>query len=288
MLQVVNKILNVFFNIFFPKSCYFCESKIISKNTTYQHNILCDACLNDCEKIYYSNENSQQISKENFCLRCSNIILNNNQKFCHQCLKNLPNFDSVFSVFKYQFPFKKIIHFFKYQHQFSAIPFLAEQFFYHFYNHFDFIKTNYLNNLNNLNNLNKKNLFIPMPINKQRLAERGFNQTELILKYIFKHYKKQLKTLNINISLELNLLFRKEFSKDEKVHLQAKLNAQQRKENIKDAFFIAEKFKENLQNSQIFLLDDVVTTGSTANEAAKILKANGASKVHIFSLARRL
>ena len=139
-----------------------------------------------------------------------------------------------------------------------------------------------------MNNLNKKNLFIPMPINKQRLAERGFNQTELILKYIFKHYKKQLKALNINISLELNLLLRKEFSKDEKVHLQAKLNAQQRKENIKDAFFIAEKFKENLQNSQIFLLDDVVTTGSTANEAAKILKANGASKVHIFSLARRL
>ena len=92
----------------------------------------------------------------------------------------------------------------------------------------------------------------------------------------------------ISISLELNLLLPKELSKDEKVHLQAKLNAQQRKENIKDAFFIAEKFKENLQNSQIFLLDDVVTTGSTANEAAKILKANGASKVHIFSLARRL
>lgn len=279
----MNKILNVFLNIFFPKNCYFCENKIISKNTIYQHNILCDACLNDCEKIYYSNENSKQISKENFCLRCSNIILNNQQKFCHQCLKNLPYFDNVFSVFKYQFPFKKIIHFFKYQHQFSAIPFLAEQFFYHFYNHFDFIKTNYLQN-----DLNKKILFIPMPINKQRLAERGFNQTEVILKYVFKHYKKQLKTLNINISLELNLLLRKEFINNEKIHLQAKLNAQQRKENIKDAFFIAENFRQNLQNSQIFLLDDVVTTCSTANEAAKILKANGANKVHIFSLARRL
>lgn len=275
------RLVNNFLDVFFPQHCYFCDDKILSNNNIYKHNILCDACLADCKKIHYSNNKN---SKENFCLRCSNIILGNKQKFCHQCLKNLPYFDSVFSVFKYQFPFKKIIHFFKYQHQFSAIPFLAEQFFYHFYNHFDYIKTNYLTDLNNQNNI----LFIPMPINKQRLAERGFNQTELLLNYVFKKYKQPLKELKINISLIVDLLKRKEFADNKKIHLQAKLNAQQRQENIKDAFFISENAKSKLKNSQIFLLDDVVTTGSTANEAAKILKANGANKVNIFSLARRL
>ena len=55
-----------------------------------------------------------------------------------------------------------------------------------------------------------------------------------------------------------------------------------RKKNIKDAFSCSEK----INNGQFLIVDDVMTTGATANECAKTLIQNGASAVEIFTLTR--
>lgn len=64
---------------------------------------------------------------------------------------------------------------------------------------------------------------------------------------------------------------------------QAKLTGAERGENIKDCFAWD---GENLNRKNILLLDDVATTGSTLDEAAKVLKAAGAEKVFGLVIAK--
>lgn len=112
--------------------------------------------------------------------------------------------------------------------------------------------------------LNSENeiLLIPLPLSRKRQNWRGFNQAELIA-YSF----------NADYDYELNLDLKK--IKDTKA--QSSLNESARAKNIKDCFTWTGK---NLKNKIIILLDDVVTTGATLNEAAAVLKEAGAEKVY--------
>jgi len=61
------------------------------------------------------------------------------------------------------------------------------------------------------------------------------------------------------------------------------MNLNQREENIKNAFLV--KKPELVRGKNILLADDVITTGSTINECAKILKKAGAHKIYAISAA---
>ncbi|MFW0862077.1 MAG: ComF family protein [Candidatus Komeilibacteria bacterium] len=114
--------------------------------------------------------------------------------------------------------------------------------------------------------LPKDILIIPTPLHKKRELERGFNQSILIAN-------------NLNLPTLLNVLYRKKNIKH-----QAELNKKQRLKNIKDCFTI-QNIKE-IQNKNILLIDDVITTGSTLNEQAKLLKKNNAHKVWALVIAK--
>ena len=64
---------------------------------------------------------------------------------------------------------------------------------------------------------------------------------------------------------------------------QTKLNAEQRKKNIKNAFEVIKS--HSFKNKIILLIDDVITTGSTVEECACLLKNNQASEVYLASIA---
>lgn len=114
-----------------------------------------------------------------------------------------------------------------------------------------------------------ENLIMPVPLSKKRLNWRGFNQAELLARIIAEKYK--LKLDNIN-------LIRIKHKKP-----QAKLNEIHRLENVKGCFSWQ---GVNLNKKNIILVDDVVTTGATLNECAKVLKANGAGEVWGLVLAK--
>ena len=118
--------------------------------------------------------------------------------------------------------------------------------------------------------LEKYDIIIPVPIHKKRRKQRGYNQTELIAKEISK---------NIQIKYEKNCLI-----KYINTEQQSKLNREQRKQNLKNAYKITNK--EKIQNRKIILFDDIYTTGSTANECCKILKQNGAQEILVFTIAK--
>lgn len=119
--------------------------------------------------------------------------------------------------------------------------------------------------------LEKCDIIIPVPIHKKRLNERGYNQSELISKEIVNNIKR--------IKLLTNVLIKVQNTKP-----QSTLNKEQRIENAKNAYAI--KNSEKIKNKNIILVDDIYTTGSTANECSKLLKFAGAKEINIFTLAK--
>ncbi|MCK5416170.1 ComF family protein [Candidatus Parcubacteria bacterium] len=117
--------------------------------------------------------------------------------------------------------------------------------------------------------LEKDTIFIPIPLHKKRLRWRQFNQAELLLNMFTNH-------LPINTNTE-NLI-RIKYQKP-----QAKLKKHKRQQNIKNSFLWN---GENLKDKTIILIDDVVTSGSTLEECAKILKNNNAKKIWGLVLAK--
>lgn len=116
-------------------------------------------------------------------------------------------------------------------------------------------------------------ILIPIPLSKKRYKERGYNQVELICKKLIEIDN------DVNFKLETNILIK---SKD--VEHQARIkNRRERLENIVGSFGV--KNIELVKNRNIILIDDILTTGATLNEAKKILKKAGARKVIAFTLA---
>lgn len=106
-------------------------------------------------------------------------------------------------------------------------------------------------------------LVIPIPLHQKKYLRRGFNQAELLAKEIANEFGLNLKT---------DLLIKIKKTKD-----QVDLEKEKRLVNIKDAFVV--KNKKEIKDKIIFIIDDVTTTGSTINEAAKVLKKSGAKEV---------
>jgi ComF family protein len=108
----------------------------------------------------------------------------------------------------------------------------------------------------------KDNLVVPVPLSKKRLRWRGFNQAELLARKVAGKYR---------LALDGDSLIRIKHKT-----AQAKLDEIHRLENIKGCFSWQ---GGNLNKKNIILIDDVVTTGATLNECAKVLKASGAGEV---------
>ena len=117
----------------------------------------------------------------------------------------------------------------------------------------------------------KRIILIPVPLHKKRLNYRGFNQAEVLAKAVQKHDEK--------IEIQ-NILFRTRHTSQ-----QAKLNKKERQKNLEDAFELQENAKYNPQNIY-FIVDDVFTTGSTLEAAAKALKEEGWGNIYGLVIAR--
>jgi len=118
----------------------------------------------------------------------------------------------------------------------------------------------------------KNAVLIPIPLSKKRLLWRGFNQSEILTRELAAAF-----AYPINLDLQRNKY----------TQPQAELNGRARLDNIKDSFsWAGTPETENLAGKTIILIDDVVTTGATLNEAAAVLKKSGAKKVYGLILAK--
>ena len=172
---------------------------------------------------------------------------------CHNCIVNPPHFDKVYSKFSYNAPLNKILHQFKYQKNLNhtwTLGFLLHKSLGLVSPEIDYI--------------------IPMPLSTERLKQRGFNQVELMLNY----HKTRSGSFKIRTDIVKKVIDTPHMS----------LSNRENRNNSINPFIV----KRNLNGHNILIVDDVITTGTTANHLAYILKNAGATLVEICTLMHTL
>ncbi len=122
---------------------------------------------------------------------------------------------------------------------------------------------------NNYHNIVNNFTVCPIPLSKSRLRWRGFNQSEIIADSILKYFSYPSAPAIKRIK---NTKTQKDLTKAERL------------ENMASSFAVSDV--QALQNKNVILIDDVVTTGATLLEATKLLKSAGAGQVWCLTLAR--
>lgn len=195
-----------------------------------------------------------KISREDLCKKCE-IELNNIAKVKIDKYSN-KNFSKHLYIFKYEGIIKdRLINF-----KFNDKIYIYKAF-------VNFI----IKNKKICRFLKNYDIIIPVPIHYKRKIKRGYNQCALIAKEIAKN-DSSLKYIN-------DVLLKEKNNKP-----QSTKNKKERQENVIGAYYIKNEYK--IYNKKILLLDDIYTTGSTANECAKMLKEYGATIVDVITIAK--
>jgi ComF family protein len=171
---------------------------------------------------------------------------------CGTCLRKPPAFDASHAPLVYSAPVDALIHDLKYRRRLASADFLAAR----------------LPTLPAAADTPPVQRVVPVPLSRQRLAHRGYNQAfELARRYAVKH----------GLALDMELLRRV-------CHTPAQVGLpwRERSANLRGAFHCSEL----LNGAHILVVDDVMTSGSTLAEVARTLKAAGAGRVTNLVAAR--
>jgi len=188
-----------------------------------------------------------------FCPRCGAPISENNSGVCMNCKINNYDFTFARSVFIYDDMIMNIIRSIKYDKKKHYIPPLSK----------------YLAELYATMNINP-DLATCVPLHLNREKSRGFNQSKLLAE----HFSKL--TFIPFVDLADKIL--------DNVS-QTTLGYSDRVENVRDAYKLKPDMKNIIKNKTILIIDDLLTTGSTASELSRILKNGGATACYVLTLA---
>lgn len=186
----------------------------------------------------------------NPCSRCG--IPNLGSSSCPNCSQNPLHFDLASAPFLYGGQVAVAISRFKYE----GLSYLAS-----------FLGTLLYQYLQSIECT--ADLVVPVPLHQKRLKQRGYNQSALLARKLA--YKAK-------IPLSCTALVRIKNTLP-----QTQLNRKERWNNVKNAFWVNPK---KVDGRSILLIDDVMTSGSTATSCSLALKENGATKIHVLTLAR--
>ncbi|NQY26793.1 MAG: ComF family protein [Piscirickettsiaceae bacterium] len=187
---------------------------------------------------------------ENSCPRCASPVSHN--LLCGSCLQHPPEQNSSVSLFVYASPIDRLIADFKYHDMLFLSHFFAEQM------------------VEQLKYRPLPQLLIPIPLHPRRLRERGYNQSLELAKQLSKQ---------LSIAVCSKSLIRIKDSQP-----QTSLPYKEREKNIQRAF----KVVNTMLPTHIALIDDVLTTGHTANSAAKTLRQAGVINIEVWTIARTI
>ena len=223
-------------SFFFPSPCVVCNKP------THRGAYVCDACR---DKLIYIGRNS-------VCRTCLSPIPSS-ETLCGACLVNPPEYDRLISCVYFTGAVRKSLHRYKFRDRPDlSAPFgkmLCEQLSSWGCTDFDVV--------------------IPVPLSKNRLKERGYNQSALHAKEIAKHFSCEHN--------ETALYRRKETAR------QSSLAYKYREFNVRGAFAL--KTTAPIKGKHILLVDDIFTTGATARAAVSPLQKHAAS-VTVCTVAR--
>ena len=184
------------------------------------------------------------------CPRCGRAL--QSERICGSCQKSPPWYDEVIYAAEYGGAAGQLIREFKFGHKLYVGPALASLL---------------LQRLGSVEQMNT-DVIAPVPLHATRIRQRGYNQSAELAAYLSRH---------LHVSLQSSLLIRTRATAP-----QTSLAEKQRRKNVRHAF----KLNQDVRGKNLAIVDDVMTTGSTANEIARVLKKAGAAKVSVWVVAR--
>lgn len=241
MKTLFRKLSNKFLQAFYP-SCPYCPS--CGRVLLDDNHVICDSCA----KIIFA---SQQYT----CKICGRAIKGG--EICNICYENKYSYDKGISLFVYDRHTAPIIYSIKYSNNIELAQRLGSLLYY------DICRKS--------NILSDTDIILPIPLHKDRLESRGYNQAEIIAAALSEES---------GIKTNSSVLIKTKATAD-----QIGLKKSQREQNLKESFDIADD--SLIVNKNIILTDDVLTTGATINACCETLKKHGANKVFFAVLASK-
>lgn len=233
-------------DLIYPPYCLRCYKSLVPQSDKF----ICSECLNAVEE--------SRIDLQNICLKCGMFLgPHSGQKtVCPSCRTMDLKFERNLAFGNYDGVLKDLILIYKYGRKKILSETLAGWLAKRLASEKEII--------------NRINLIVPVPLTKSRQKKRGFNQSELLAIHLGRQF-------SIPVSSH-NLIRIKD------TPAQASLSRAERVRNLKDAFQVRKV--DEFKDKNILLIDDVMTTGATANEVSRVLKKSGARSVYTLVLAR--
>jgi len=208
----------------FPRRCVLCAAPV-------RHERICTGCSAELPRM-----------PPGRCTVCAVPLASG--AFCGACQQKPPAFERISAAFAYDFPVDALIHAFKYGRRLALAPVLGEM----------------------LAGCTapEADLLMPMPLSRQRLYKRGFNQALEIARVLSRRYRLPLEATGCRKVVETA--------------------PKERAKNVRRAFVC----DAPVTGLRIAVVDDVLTTGATLNELARVLLKAGAASVTGWVVARTL
>ncbi len=181
---------------------------------------------------------------------------------CLGCIKQPPAIDSALAALDYAYPWSGLISRYKFGEHPGWAPFFAAM----------LLKAPGIGQV--FADLQSTDLILPVPLSRERLQTRGFNQAWELAHALAKQSGSQAKT-------DSSLLLRVKNTRP-----QTELLRQERLANVKGAFQVDPLRVPEIKGKRVILVDDVMTSGASLFTAAQALKAAGAAHITGIVLAR--
>ena len=237
------------FSVFFPSDCRLCGVPL----SNISRLPVCEECLDSIEPIRVPQ-----------CVQCgerlspAQLIMGDGR--CHGCHQFEPDFDRAVSFGEYDGALRGLIHLLKYDNVLPAATVLGQAL---------------AESISQLGpfTADARPLLVPVPLHAGKRRERGFNQSEQILRRAMEHLPTRLEVAPV--------LKRQRYT-----HSQVGLTREERIANLRDAFRVTDS--RPVKGRAVIVVDDVMTTGTTVSECARVLKKAGAEPVWAATVARTL
>jgi ComF family protein len=169
---------------------------------------------------------------------------------CGACVRKRPRFERCVAPYRYAYPLDHMIRALKYGNAIAYGRVLGNL----------FARHAVLSPV--------PDVIVPVPLGHARFVARGYNQALELAAPV---------ASRLGIRLRADVLVRTRETRE-----QAGLERRERRKNLRNAFAVAKP----LEAAHVAVFDDVVTTGSTANEIARVLRRAGATRVELWAIAR--
>ena len=233
--------LQTLLELIYPTRCPVCGEIVLPRGE-----LVCPGCM---EKLEYISEPR--------CKRCSKPIEREEQEYCSDCERRTFHYTKGFALWVYDEGMKLSISNFKYKGRKEYAGFYIHE-----------ILKYYESRLLDL----LPDAVVPIPIHKSKLAERGYNQADLLARGIGQR---------LELPVLSDLLIR-----NRKTMPQKNLSDKERLRNLTEAFEINKKLLQTYSKplSKVLLVDDIYTTGSTIEACTNVLRSQGITEVYFIVL----